>query len=791
LLLTASAVPAQESASAIYQQLKSFELSGGSAPASNVVLKRDRGEMTFSSGTFYFQAPVGGKVRGAVFIGQGTFRAEVPPNQFEKEFVQRLLKADAVESDFRTAVLRFSDDTFDVIGKGATDGAAPAEAQKLAQEFEPRLLKESGANISARLAVSILNAEAPGFFLAQFDGGRRDRFNYMLDHQGRIPTTTFTINGGEKGLIFAYGGVLGGNDVWMAFYSLQDYERRRVNYSDSFDLVETTQYAMNVDLRDPGKRMGVRATMELVSQTDGLRAIPFALGEDMPEYDSMRLKKNMRLKSAVTADGKPLDAVQEDWEGGLTVFLPEARRRGEAFAIIIEAEGDFLGESGDSASFAGGRFVFVGGCYYPWINGEWYPRHGYLNRSKFDITYQHKKRLRVAGNGVRVEEGLLGDDKDTAITRWKMEEPVALVTFALGPFERHEETLTARNMKVPVEFHSLSGGEIAIKEDFIIAEMMNALNYMSAVFGEYPYPRLSGVFHPYGFGQGFATLLLIPNTDRASKYTYSFIAHETAHQWWGNIVAWRSYRDQWLSEGFAEYSGVLYTGLRDKSRSARDLVNDMRRSLKDPPVTQTGVGPGRLADVGPIIMGLRLNTRETRGAYQALIYNKGGLVLRMLHFLFTDPATGNGDAFFAMMTDFVKRHASGWATTEEFIQVANEHFVKTQVAQKYGLKDLNWFFRQWVYQAHFPSYRMEYQTEQGPDGSVTVQGVVFQDNAPEDWFMPLPLVLEFDKNQMATGTVHAYGPKTPFNIKLPMRPKKVELDPNLWVLSEKTTTRGK
>ena len=55
-------------------------------------------------------------------------------------------------------------------------------------------------------------------------------------------------------------------------------------------------------------------------------------------------------------------------------------------------------------------------------------------------------------------------------------------------------------------------------------------------------------------------MLLMPKADMATKHTYRFIAHETAHQWWGNIVAWRSYRDQWLSEGFAEYSGILYTG---------------------------------------------------------------------------------------------------------------------------------------------------------------------------------------------------------------------------------------
>ena len=181
-----------------------------------------------------------------------------------------------------------------------------------------------------------------------------------------------------------------------------------------------------------------------------------------------------------------------------------------------------------------------------------------------------------------------------------------------------------------------------------------------------------------------------------------------AHQWWGNIVAWRSFRDQWLSEGFAEYSGVLYTRLRDKPKSSRELVKRMRRSLRDPPETETGIGKGKLAEVGPIILGHRLSTRETQSAYQTLIYNKGGLVLRMLHFLFSDPSTGNGDPFFEMMTDFVKRYSGEWATTEEFIQVANEHFAQTPIAQKYRLIDLNWFFRQWVYEAYLPSYRMVY-----------------------------------------------------------------------------------
>jgi aminopeptidase N len=283
---------------------------------------------------------------------------------------------------------------------------------------------------------------------------------------------------------------------------------------------------------------------------------------------------------------------------------------------------------------------------------------------------------------------------------------------------------------------------------------------------------------------------MIPRTDRANKRTYSFIAHETSHQWWGDIVTWRSYRDQWLSEGFAEYSGLLYTAIRESPGAASELLGEMRRSLKDPPVTLTGLGKGRLDDVGPIILGHRLATRTTFGAYETLIYNKGALVLRMLHFLMSNPSNGDGKAFSEMMTDFVERYRDNFASTEDFRAVANEHFARTPIARKFKLTDLNWFFNQWVYQTGLPSYQLTYQIQDQPDGSVLLSGTVTQEEVPEDWFMILPLVLSFDGNQSGIGTIHALGPKTPFSIKLPKRPKKVELDPNKWILSEKTSTKG-
>ncbi len=84
---------------------------------------------------------------------------------------------------------------------------------------------------------------------------------------------------------------------------------------------------------------------------------------------------------------------------------------------------------------------------------------------------------------------------------------------------------------------------------------------------------------------------------------------------------------------------------------------------------------------------------------------------------------------------------------------------------------------------------MEYKLENQSDGAVSVVGTLYQENAPEHWFMPLPVVFAFDGDRRARGTLQALGPSTPFAIKLPMRPKKVELDPEHWVLSEETTSR--
>ena len=781
LVITANAFSQDNPASKgkdLYDRLKPFTLTGG-VPVKELTLVRDRAQMVFN-GTFYFATPVDGHVTGAIFVGDGRFFAAVPPSEFEKGNLKRLLGAEAVDSDFKTAVFRFSDDTFERLGQTAGPGAADQQAQKLATELDARILKQTGANLSARIALSILNQEKPGVFFASFDGGKRGRFSLLLDFQSRIPVANFDINAGEKGLIFNYRADDMYSEVWMAFYGQDDYKRGTVEYSDVNDLIDLTNYDMVVDLTDYKKETTITARVKADTRVANLRAIPFQIGEDLGEADNWRLKKQMRLKQA-RVGGREVPFAQEDWEGGFTVFLPGDAPAGQSIELTLTMAGDMMYDAETCD------------CHYPRSNSSWFPRHGYLDRATFDLTFRSPKKFKVASGGIRVSEEPFAEDKNVTITKYRLDKPVPLMTFALAPFERHTQMVKweqgGLGDPIPVEFDSLPGGIMAIKEDFILAEMDNSLRFFTTMFGRYPYGSFSAAFHPFGFGQGFPTLLMIPNADRASKYTYVFIAHETSHQWWGDIVSWRSYRDQWLSEGFAEYSGILYTQKRAGTGAQNELLGDLRDSLKRSPGTETGVGKGRLVDVGPIILGHRLSTRKTLGAYQTLIYNKGALVLRMLHFLFSDQSTGAGDAFFDMMADFVNRYHDKFASTDDFRRVANEHFARTQIARQYHLQNLDWFFYQWVYRTELPSYHMEYQLQDQPDGKVLLSGTITQENAPDDWIMPLPVLISFGKNQEARGTVMAHGPKAPIQIRLPARPQKVELDPHHWVLSDKTSTK--
>ena len=130
--------------------------------------------------------------------------------------------------------------------------------------------------------------------------------------------------------------------------------------------------------------------------------------------------------------------------------------------------------------------------------------------------------------------------------------------------------------------------------DAALADAQNATRIYNAFFGKLPYTRLAMTQQPAaGFGQAWPTLVYMPylayidTTQRAqllgtrggTDTFWRYVGpHEVAHQWWGHVIGWDSYRDQWMSEGFAEFSASLYVQIIRGHDKFIDFWEDLRRA---------------------------------------------------------------------------------------------------------------------------------------------------------------------------------------------------------------------
>ena len=248
-------------------------------------------------------------------------------------------------------------------------------------------------------------------------------------------------------------------------------------------------------------------------------------------------------------------------------------------------------------------------------------------------------------------------------------------------------------------------------------------------------------------------------------------AHEIAHQWWGHAVGWTSYHDQWMSEGFAEFSTSLYIQYVKKDLDKfNEFWEGNRKQIVEASPRTMGKKP---YTVGPITQGYRLNTAKTGAIAQNLIYPKGAYVLHMLRMLMYDGKTGDAK-FSKMMKDFVSTHFNKDVSTENLKAIVEKHMTPEMDIDKNGKMD--WFFDQWVYGTEIPAYKLEYSVTKSGDKAV-FNAKLTQSGVSENFAMPVPIYFDFGEGFVSLGTVTMVGNKT-FelnNVQLPKVPKKVTI----------------
>ncbi len=257
-------------------------------------------------------------------------------------------------------------------------------------------------------------------------------------------------------------------------------------------------------------------------------------------------------------------------------------------------------------------------------------------------------------------------------------------------------------------------------------------------------------------------------TEEANNFWRYVAPHEIAHQWWGHVVGWDSYRDQWMSEGFAEFSASLYVQYvrKDLTKFIDFWENQRKLIVEANPATKNR----KPYTVGPVTQGYRLNSGKTGGVARYLIYPKGAYILHMLRMMMFDQSNGGDRRFQELMKDFIKTNFNQDVSTEDFKKTVEKHMTREMDVDQNGRMD--WFFNEWVYGTEIPSYRLNYQVSS--DG--TLKGQISQSGVSKDFVMVVPLYLDFGKGWTKLGSALIQGNSSvDVNVKLPGVPKRAAI----------------
>jgi aminopeptidase N len=284
-------------------------------------------------------------------------------------------------------------------------------------------------------------------------------------------------------------------------------------------------------------------------------------------------------------------------------------------------------------------------------------------------------------------------------------------------------------------------------------------------------------------GQSFDGFLHLPEgifSEEHGGASELLRAHEVAHQWWGHLVRRRTYRDQWLSEAFAEYSAMMFVEanvedgeklFKDILRAYYDIVNGSIQSVfsrfSRPEFIQRN--SKERSRLGPIDVGRRAGTRKTPQGYFLQTYFKGALVLHMLRVLLRDQS-GSDDLFITILRDFLKTHQGTLASTEDF----------RATVEKHAPGDWSGFFDQWIYGADIPTIRWSYEASRKPDqeGYYSLSVHVRREGEGSDFIPPIPLRVDLRGREPQDRLLSVSDEEDVFHCLFSAPIEDVELNPN-------------
>jgi hypothetical protein len=737
-----------------YQQLRNLTLGNESISVEAVDLKRDAATFHLKTGTVCFTQPVQGKITGAVFVGEGTMTLD-PPTADERRSVKLLTKSDEFAETFQHLVLRFTDSTYDELKKSGGHSAQGGCDAGLFKDSQNVTRHRLHYNLDGRILEDVLRPETGGLFVA-FVHGRKydDKLLYVIDPAGAPDTAPEQIE------LSTYDENKEG--IWASFNMSGDYR-------SSLGTAAIAPSRMHIENQDLDTTIEGSAHLSAKAKTT---FVPFSSDSRVIAFD---LFPTLRVASVVGPDGQPLSFIQEDKndDPDFYVIFPKALTPREKYTITTSYDGK------DAVVNTGG------GNYYPVARENWYPANrgaGLGDYCNFNMVFRIPKGMRMAASGSLVSEK---EDGGKDVTVWQSDVPQPLAGFQFGRMKVEEAKLTSpdflvatyANEDVPDEYKQFQGGTMGnlstvsmMKQP--LSEAQFAIKLYSSYFGPLPFKRLSITQQTAClYGQSWPDLVWLPICsfydqtvrhqlgigEAAGGYWDVVTPHEVSHQWWGQLVGFASYRDQWMSEGFANFSASLFLQAaygKDSAKMYSKFWNDEHKLIVEK--NQYGY---RAIDVGPVTMGYRLdNSKVGQNIGQYLIYPKGAYILQMIRMMMWDGHTGDQN-FKAMMQDFVKTYSGRAATTEDFKAMVEKHMARDMDAA--GTGNMDWFFNEYVYGTALPTYSFTASFEKNPAGEVVFEYHLTQSGVDDKFLMPVPVYFELaDGRTVQIGRILVKGNST-------------------------------
>jgi len=761
--LAAAQSPAiPESYDSVFDQLKSLApVRSGVAVVRGLTLRRDVMTLTLDSGLAYLLTPVAGRTVGIAFVGSGSI-SFTPPLAVERFNLKRTLGDSTITGPIGAAVFIFADSTGTELGRSLTFGIAPGgspppDPSGAISDALDYMVDGRQHRIDESFMTALLNHTTPGFFAAYVQRKRGESVMVQVD-----PFDP------EQIMLFRRGKMVGQRLETVCQFQRTEDLRANVSVADeATEPLKISSYDIEATI-DEDYKFSARTTMRVSGR------------REPQQWALLQLYGELHVDSLISR-GQPLTFFRRDHFSPLWIRFPEPLAPGDSTDIRVVYHGnlivfgsameDFLPPWWDQRT----RELLPTMDQWAYIKDTeyWFPRHT-LGRSTLPqratmrFTFHTPNDLKFASIGRLTDSTIEGNVRTT---HWISELPTNQASFNIGKMEE----LAIRDPRIPpVIVHVNTDAHRVIARlfphsrnpgDIVGSDIANSLGFFTRMYGPPPFDHFYATEIPYYHGEAFPGLIHLSWTTFISWSTdgedESFRAHEMAHQWWYYGVEPASYRDAWMSEGFAEFSGLWYM---------QSILHDNDKYLKKLRTSREDIRRER-GKAAPLGIGTRAG-ESWRGNYQLITYQKGAWVLHMLRNMMLDTRTMSEDRFIALMHDFYSTYRGKRATTADFQHVVERHFGQP----------MDWFFNEWVYGTAVPTYTFSWAATHDSTG-VTAHVRVRQDDVPDGFAMYVPILIKFDEGE-AIVRILVRGATTDGTFRLPAQPKTMQLNPLESVLAE-------